>query len=263
MSHQMTSEQSVVMKAPNMLSPSSIGTFRQCPLKFKFTKIDGLQDSPTESTMLGNFVHEILETMYALPSEQRTQDTARLIARDLWESKWEEMVKTIIRSEKEIKLFRWTAWWCVENVWALEQPMEVQPWAIEEHVEGEISGVKLHGYIDRLHVDGDTAKVCDYKTGKTPKKQYVDDKYFQLIIYTQLLGSAGIEAKNFEIELLYLKDGVRFEKRVTEEDIANVASVIAEVKAGIDLRITQGHFEPNKSILCNWCGFKSICPAWK
>ena len=93
----MTSEQSVVMKAPNMLSPSSIGTFRQCPLKFKFTKIDGLQDSPTESTMLGNFVHEILETMYALPSEQRTQDTARLIARDLWESKWEEMVKTIIR----------------------------------------------------------------------------------------------------------------------------------------------------------------------
>lgn len=258
----MTNEQQGVLVAPDRLSPSSISTFRQCPLKFKFSKIDGLRDAPTEATMLGNFVHEILETMYALPPDQRTHDVARNIARDLWSSKWEEQVTTLIRAEKELKLFRWTAWWCVENLWLLENPLEVQPWAIEEHVEGEISGIKLHGFIDRLHVDGDTAKVCDYKTGKTPKKNYVDDKFFQLIIYTQLLQSAGIEAKNLEVELLYLKDGVRFAKQVTAEDVEKVASVIAEVRTGIEKRCRDGYFEPSKSILCNWCGFKSICPAW-
>ena len=249
--------------APDVLSPSSISTFRQCPLKFKFSKIDGLRDSPTEATMLGNFVHEILETMYALEPAARTKDTARNIARDLWASKWEEQVCTLIHSEKELKLFRWTAWWCVENLWLLEEPESVSPWGIEEHVEGDISGIRLHGYIDRLHVDGDIARVCDYKTGKTPKKNYVDDKFFQLIIYTQLLKSIGIEAGRFEVELLYLKDGVRFEKQITPDDIEKVASVIAEVRNGIEKRCVDGYFEPNKSILCNWCGFKSMCPAWQ
>lgn len=232
-------------------------------MKFKFSKIDGLRDAPTEATMLGNFVHEILETMYAMPPEQRTQDTARNLAREIWASKWEEQVTTLIRSEKELKLFRWTAWWCVENLWALEEPMTVEPYAIEEHVEGEISGIKLHGFIDRLHFDGKTAKVSDYKTGKTPKKNYLDDKYFQLIIYTQLLESAGINAESLEVELLYLKDGVRFAKEITQDDVAQVASVIAEVREGIEKRCKEGYFEPNKSILCNWCGFKTICPAWQ
>jgi putative RecB family exonuclease len=259
----MTTDQDGLMQAPELLSPSSISTFQQCPMKFKYSKIDGLRDSPTEATMLGNFVHEILETMYALPSEQRTQETARQLARDLWAVKWEAEVTTLIRGEKELRLFRWSAWWCVENLWMLEQPQEVEPWGIEEHVEGEISGIKLHGFIDRLHLDGDTAKVSDYKTGKTPKKNYIEDKYFQLIIYTQLLKSLGIEAKKFEIELLYLKDGVRFAKEVTAEDVQKVASVIAEVRAGIEERCKNGYFEPNKTILCNWCGFKKICPAWQ
>ena len=105
--------------------------------------------------------------------------------------------------------------------------------------------------------------MCDYKTGKTPKKNYVDDKFFQLIIYTQLLKSIGIEAERFEVELLYLKDGVRFEKQITPDDIEKVASVIAEVRNGIEKRCVDGYFEPNKSILCNWCGFKSMCPAWQ
>lgn len=259
----MTSGEPVALVAPDRLSPSSISTFRQCPMKFKFSKIDGLRDAPTEATMLGNFVHEILETMYAMPPEQRTQDTARNLAREIWASKWEEQVTTLIRSEKELKLFRWTAWWCVENLWALEEPMTVEPYAIEEHVEGEISGIKLHGFIDRLHFDGKTAKVSDYKTGKTPKKNYLDDKYFQLIIYTQLLESAGINAESLEVELLYLKDGVRFAKEITQDDVAQVASVIAEVREGIEKRCKEGYFEPNKSILCNWCGFKTICPAWQ
>lgn len=259
----MENDEPVVLVAPDRLSPSSISTFQQCPLKFKFSKIDGLRDAPTEATMLGNFVHEILEVMYALPAEQRTQDTARALARDLWSSKWEEQVTTLIHTEKELKLFRWTAWWCVENLWNLEEPKEVEPYSIEEHVEGEISGIKLHGFIDRLHFSNGVAKVSDYKTGKTPKKNYIDDKFFQLIIYTQLLESAGINADKIEVELLYLKDGVRFAKEITKEDVAKVASVIAEVREGIEKRCEEGYFEPNKSILCNWCGFKSICPAWQ
>lgn len=249
--------------APDVLSPSSISTFRQCPLKFKFSKIDGLQDSPTQATMLGNFVHEVLEQLYALEPEARTQSTAKELARVLWRDKWEEQVSTLIHNDRDIKTFRWSAWWCIENVWLIEDPQSIVPWAIETHVEGEVGGVKLHGYIDRLMVYDGGAKVSDYKTGKTPKPAYVEDKFFQLIIYTQLLSSLGLPVDGAEVELLYLKDGVRFHKAVSNSDVKNVASVVSEVRGGIESRCKSGEFEPKTSILCNWCGFKKICPAWK
>lgn len=257
------SDSKPLLVAPEYLSPSSISTFRQCPLKFKFGKIDGLYEPGSDATVLGNFVHEVLETMYALPPEQRTQDTAKDIARELWASKWLEESSKYVRGEKELNRFRWTAWWCIENIWMLEKPEDVEPWGIETHVKGEIGGVKIHGFIDRLSISGDTAKVSDYKTGKTPKKNYMSDKYFQLIIYTQLLYSVGIDSPKKEIELLYLKDGVRFEKQITQEDIDEVVLTLREVKDGIDSRCESGEFEPKTSILCNWCGFKALCPAWK
>jgi putative RecB family exonuclease len=252
-----------ILVAPEFLSPSSISTFRQCPLKFKYSKIDGLRDAPTEATVLGNFVHEILETLYGLPSDERTQPQAKEIARQLWSEKWEQEAMSLIKTEREQKMFRWTAWWCVENLWRLEDPVNISPWGIEEHVTGEIGGVKLHGYIDRLMFEDGQAKVCDYKTGKTPKKNYVDDKFFQLIIYTQLLESIDVHADSLAVELLFLKDGVRFFKELTETDVNHVISVIQEVRQGIEERCVSGNFEPKTSILCNWCGFKSFCPAWQ
>ena len=249
--------------APERLSPSSISTFRQCPLKFKYGKIDGLVEPGTEATILGNFVHEILEELYLSPQHERTQSLAKEIARRIWAEKWEAEACSVVRGEREQNLFRWTAWWCVENLWRLEDPTQLSPWGIERHVEGDIGGVKLHGYIDRLMYDeNNNARVCDYKTGKTPKKNYVDDKFFQLIIYTQLLGSLELNPQSLSVELLYLKDGVRFEKTLTPADVQHVVSVIQEVREGIEERCAKGYFEPNTSILCNWCSFKRMCPAW-
>jgi len=250
--------------APELLSPSSIGTFRQCPLKFKFSKIDQLTEPPTDATALGNFVHEVLEDLYAMSREHRTMASARLIARDKWSTKWEAIVSDIIRSEKDRMNFRWSAWWCIENLWKLEDPQQIEPWGMEKHVTGEIGGVKVHGFIDRLMVDdsGRKVSVCDYKTGKTPKRLYVDDKFFQLVIYSQLISALDLSPESVSVELLYLKDGVRFEKSVTDDDIKEVTEVITGVRLGIEQRCAAGSFEPQTSILCNWCSFKSICPAW-
>jgi len=248
--------------APDFLSPSSVSTFNQCPLKFKFSKIDGFQEPGNESTMLGNFVHEVLETLYGMEPSDRTQAMAKSLARTIWTDKWGELVSSIIHNDKDLNRFRWTAWWCIENLWLLEDPVSVELHSVESHVEGEIGGVKIHGYIDRLFADGDTACVTDYKTGKTPRKAYVDQKFFQLIVYTQLLSSVGINASSYDVELLYLKDGVRFKKHVTQEDIDEVIHTLQETRRGIEDRCVSGEFEPRTSMLCNWCGFKNMCPAW-
>ena len=84
------------LKAPDYLSPSSIGTFKQCPQKFKFNKIDLIPDPSNHWAVLGNFVHDILEEMYKLPAELRTIVNCRPLAKQIWDDKWaEEALKVV------------------------------------------------------------------------------------------------------------------------------------------------------------------------
>lgn len=248
--------------APEYLSPSSIGTFRQCPLKFKYSKIDGLPDPSGQEAILGNFVHDVLEELYKLPAEHRTQAQAKEIAREMWASQWGEKASRVVRGEKELNRFRWAAWWCIENLWVLEDPTSFNPSKMECFVTGSIGGVKVRGYIDRLLYDNKSATISDYKTGKTPREADLKEKFFQLITYSQLLSHVGVELDDISVELLYLKDGVRFKRQVTQEDLDHTIAIIKETKRNIDESCKSGHFEHKKSILCNWCSFKKICPAW-
>lgn len=248
--------------APEYLSPSSIGTFRQCQLKFKFSKIDGIPDISGQEAVLGNFVHDVLEDLYRLPAELRTQERAKDIAREQWQKKWSAEASALIKSEKELNRFRWAAWWCIENLWLIENPQNISPHGMESFVRGEIGGVKVHGYIDRLSLVNGRATITDYKTGKTPKEAYLDDKFFQLIVYSQLLNSLDIDVDESSVELFYLKDGVRFARNVTSEYANQAIELIQQTKEQIDDCCKTGNFTTTKSMLCNWCGYKNICPAW-
>jgi len=258
----MSNQKNKELVAPEFLSPSSIGTFRQCPLKFKYSKIDGLPDPSGQEAILGNFVHDVLEELYKLPAEFRTQAQAKEIAKELWVSQWGKKASSVVHGEKELNRFRWAAWWCIENLWMLEDPASFNPSKMECFVTGEIGGVKMRGYIDRLLIGDKSVTISDYKTGKTPRQSDLQDKFFQLIIYSQLLSHIGVDSDDIEVELLYLKDGVRFKRQVTQEDLNTTVGIIEETKRNIDESCKSGNFPHKKSILCGWCSFKKICPAW-
>lgn len=249
------------LEAPAYLSPSSIATFQQCPLKYKFSRIDGLTEPPTEATLRGNFVHSVLEELYALPSEQRTMSTAKNLAKVLWESEYEERVSPYVRGAEAQKMFRWSSWWCIENLFTMEDPQELELDGIETEVNGDIDGVAIRGFIDRWRRTDDGIIIGDYKTGKTPAPRYRDDKYFQLMLYACAL-ELKLEEHVKEIELLFVKDSVRLSKSVTDGDRQNVRDTVASVRTQIDERCETGIFEPIKHKLCDWCSYKSICPAW-
>lgn len=253
-----------MLTPPPHLSPSSIGTFNQCPLKFRYSKIDGKQEDPTEATLMGNFVHDVLETMYHQDSELRDMTLAKQIASQLWEEGWGDRVRPWVKGDENIRMFRWKSWWCIENLWKIENPMYKSPVGLEHELNGEIGGVRVKGFIDRFSQaeDEETFVISDYKTGKTPKKNWVDDKFFQLLVYSHLLESTGV-GKASEVELLYLKDGIRFTKNVTDLELESVEKTIVETKLEIDKRCETEEFEAVKSILCNWCSFKKECPAWR
>lgn len=253
------------LRAPEYLSPSSIDTFKQCPLKFKFSRIDRLVDEPTEATVLGSFVHAVLEDLYALPAAERTLSASRSIMSAQWEKEWGAHAAAVLRGkEKAMHAFRWNAWWCIENYFKLENPTAIEPEGIEYELNSHINDVPVRGFIDRWHLGDEGVVISDYKTGKTPRPPYVDGKFFQLILYADVLCST-VEKPLERVELLYLKDGVKLQRSMSEEvqqSIASMRQTVVETNAAVKERCERGEFEPTPNKLCDWCSYKSICPAW-
>ena len=260
--HPQLVQMSDILEAPEYLSPSSVSTFKQCPLKFKFSRIDRLSEPPTEATLRGNFVHDVLESLYLLPPEHRTVEAAKELSRSLWEEKWRPQVAQIVTTEPDLRTFRWTSWWCVENLWTLEDPQLVQPEGVEREVLVTVSGVSIKGFIDRFSRTESGLVVTDYKTGKAPNPRFSHDKFAQLLIYAVALRELGV-GETSKVELLFLKESQRLEAEVSEDSLQQTISTLVDTKVQIQKRCIAGEFEPNVTRLCDWCYFKRICPAWK
>ena len=72
---------------------------------------------------------------------------------------------------------RWNAWWCIENLWKVENPKSISPLGIEREVTGNLKSAPVRGFIDRYETSDDgLIRISDYKTGKTPAKSWVADK---------------------------------------------------------------------------------------
>jgi len=246
---------------PPHLSPSSINTFQTCPLKFKYSKIDGIREPATEATLMGNFVHEVLELLYAQPHEVRTPDLAKNLARSLWDEKYSDEAIGVVR-EQSMNDFRWRSWFCIENLWKLEDPTQTNVDEIEYELNGDLNGVTLKGFVDRFHYDEDGRIVVgDYKTGKVPGKNWEDDKFFQLYIYAALLQELNVGDVS-KVELIYLKGPKVLNRTVTPDDLEKAVETVVTVKRDIDECCETETFNTKTSRLCDWCYFKKQCPAW-
>lgn len=252
----------MAFEPPAYLSPSSINTFLQCPLRFKYSRIDGIREPATEATLLGNFVHDVLERLYLSEPDTRTLALARHLARELWESTYSQQVAELVKPDK-LNDFRWRSWFCIENLWKIELPTDISFEGVETEVNESINGVTIKGFIDRFErLDDGTIAISDYKTGKVPSQAYENDKFTQLFIYALLLERMNV-GKVTSVELIYLKGPKRLPRPVRAEDLAATENLITSAKEQIDARCSNEYFEPKKSQLCNWCHFKPVCPAWK
>ena len=252
--------------APNYLSPSSVSLFRACPQKFKLSYIDKIKEPPTWHTVLGSFVHEVLEHLYKQDPKDRNQEIVKVIATDRWSNHgWAEKVNKLAEKPDTIAGFKRSAFQAMINLWELEDPTTTILEGQEVEVLTEIDGVALKGYIDRIALDADgKVVISDYKTGKVPDSKYVSDgeKWFQLIAYALMLKEAHQKTTS-TLELYYLSKKTKHSVAVTQEHLVNAQQVIVRTRKSIDESCTSGEFICNVTNLCNWCYYKKIdiCPA--
>jgi len=166
---------------------------------------------------------------------------------------------SLITSEKEW-LDRATS--LLSTYFELENPTSFEPSYRELHLEQNLTpDIYLHGYVDRLDVaPTGEVRIIDYKTGKSPKPGWEEKALFQLRVYALLYWKEHNVIPKL-LQLIYLGNSSTLKNTPTESDLLSTEKSLMKIAESIFEAMKQDSWAPRKSKLCDWCSFKSICPA--
>ena len=251
------------IEPPPYLSPSSSSTFRSCPRRWKFRYIDRLPDPAGEAAIAGTFAHRVLEELMELPSQDRSTDQAKSLARQLWpETADDPEFIALDLDEAAQRRFRWLAWTAIEGLWHLETPSDVHVVANEQKIDTVLNDVPFRGIVDRLEREGpseDSALiVSDYKSGRAPSPRFQADRLEQVLLY-----AAAVEASSGErpkaARLLYLGQCI-VATEVTSELIESAVGALSDTWGELNLAVQRTEFDASPGPLCGWCPYAGVCP---
>ena len=244
---------------PERLSPSGADTYRQCPRRWELRYIHRLPDPPGEAALAGTFAHRVLERLLQEPSEARTIERAKVIAREVWpETESDSDFAALELDDEGSRQFRWKGWTAVEGLWKLEDPTLVDVAATEQDIKTELAGVPFRGIVDRLDAERDGVVVSDYKSGRAPSPRFTAARLTQVLLYAAAVaaatGSAPVRAR-----LLYLGQKV-VQVDVTDEKLDAATGELKETWDALRADCETGAFEPSPGPLCGWCPYADRCP---
>jgi len=246
---------------PLRLSPSRMNDFTNCPQLYKYRAIDQLPEPPSIDAERGKLIHAILEDLFELPAAQRTYDSALGLLPEKWVAQLAEKpeLSQLVLDEKE-----WfdRARSLLTNYFSLERPDTFESTYRELHLERTLSDeIYLHGYVDRLDIaPTGEVRIVDYKTGKSPKPGWEEKALFQLRVYALLYWkNEGVLPKL--LQLIYMGDSRVIKSEPTEAQLLSAEKILSAIGDEILTAIETNHFPTKKSRLCDWCFFKTICPA--
>lgn len=247
---------------PIRLSPSRISDYQQCPQLYNYRAIQKLPEPASLDAIRGTLVHQILEQLLGNPVEARTIEVAKSFAPDLWKALklGKPELDDLVSDEKE-----WLdrVYALLENYFLLENPQTFNPTHMEIHLELDAhENLQLHGYVDRVDVaPTGEVRIVDYKTGKSPKPGYEEKALFQLRFYALLWYRMHGSLPKL-LQLLYLGDQRALKSSPTLSELESAEKKSFQVGKEILISIEKEYWPTQKSRLCDWCSFKSICPAF-
>ncbi|MHB8262377.1 MAG: RecB family exonuclease [Acidimicrobiales bacterium] len=249
---------------PRSLSPSKIATFKDCPLSFKFSYVDGLQEPASIHAVKGTLVHRALESLFwEMPTGERILERAYGFA----ESELAQMseddpdLKALELPTREMATLLQQAKALIDGYFRLEDPNAICSTGTEIALEANIGGTRLRGIIDRLDMDaGGNLTITDYKTGRTPSAGFEKARFNGVNIYA-LLCEEVIGVRPVKVQLLYLQQPCILSSEPSEQVMHATAKNVSALWTAVEKACDTGNFLPRPSGLCGWCGFKDFCPA--
>ena len=246
-------------------SNSKLSTFEQCRFKYKLSYIDNVKmDIPdTVEAFMGSKVHETLEKLYNDLGYQKTNTLKQILKfyNDLWKKEWTDDI-IIVKSGYTKENYRKMGEKYITDYYNRFKPFDdMQILGVETKKMLTLpDGNKYHVRIDKLGCIGSTYYVCDYKTNKGMKMQEDADEDRQLAMYSIWVKNSFPDAKKVVLKwhmLAFNKDVVseRTERQLKalQEDTMRQIKEIERCK----------EYPTHVTYLCDYCGFKSLCPAFK
>ncbi len=141
-------------RAPGeVLSPSQVSTVMDCAYRWYAKYVLGLPEPATGNLTLGKAVHAALAANFAQKIETKI-DLPVIGVIAVYREAWTIMSElTKFRDDENPQDLRRTGEILVAKYMDEAAP-RIEPVAVEMHVQGVIVGVKVHGYIDLLDVEG-------------------------------------------------------------------------------------------------------------
>ena len=243
------------------LSPSAVSEYENCPQQYKYRKIDKLPEPPSLDAERGTLVHTVLQDLFEIPAAGRTVESAIELLPSRWSAQLADkpVLLEMVTNEKEW-LDRAAA--LLKTYFTLENPTTFEATHREMHLENYFdTNVYLHGYVDRLDVaPTGEVRIVDYKTGKAPRPGWEEKALFQLRVYALLYWKNNGVLPRL-LQLIYLGDGKIVKSNPTTAQLESTEKVLHRFAKDIFISIEKEYWPAKPSRLCDWCYFKSICPA--
>jgi putative RecB family exonuclease len=253
----------VGVSLPPSLSPSSIASFKQCPLAFKFSYVQRLPEPPSAAASKGTLVHHALELLMSRPGPERTIDNALADLATATDALAEHPDFTeLALSDDEWQVFHASAAALVHKYFTLEDPTTVNAIGLELKLEAQLDGVKVRGIIDRLDLDehGELV-VVDYKTGSVPGERFEAKSLAGVHMYA-LLCEQMLGRRPVQVRLYYLSKPEAIIATPTEQTVNGVAKRTTALWSAVAGACARDDFRPNPGRLCDYCTFKPYCPVY-
>jgi len=247
---------------PYALSPSSISTFKQCPLAFRFAYVERLPEPPSVWTAKGTLVHLALQYLLDRPADDRTLDAAFAdLDRARVTLASDAEFAALELSDEAREQFDRDSEELIRRYFRLEDPQLVHPIGLELRLEARVDGVRIRGVIDRLDlVDGELV-VTDYKTGAVPS-EFFEAKSLAGVHMYSLLCEQNFGRRPQQVQLLYLSKPEAIIARPSDQSSQGVARRTVALWTAIEQACARDDFRPRTSRLCDFCTFRPYCPAY-
>ncbi|MCR4306926.1 MAG: PD-(D/E)XK nuclease family protein, partial [Candidatus Yonathbacteria bacterium] len=223
--------------------------------------------------VFGTVVHSALKYMFLRDPLYPALDEVI----DFYTQKWKDVAekiewKNLERKEAQEKMYFEEGIKLLENFYKKNSPWNFNAVELESrfkiNLEDTDTGTThtLAGFIDRIDKDptGDVYEIIDYKTGKKMPSQEMLEDDLQLGLYSMALKDRWptLPAEHIQTSLYFLKHNEKISAAHSDEKLERVRGRILAIIKEIEKRMESGLFEPTPGPLCNWCGFRPICPMW-
>ena len=259
---------------------SQLGLYQQCPKKYQFRYLDGLEKSfeTTPDLLLGTSVHSSLERFYQQLNIYKKPQKSDLVEYfDIQRSKslQENWEKIVMKWDQTLDDYQRRGQHYLSDYYDLHTPFEdikIVGTELLLHftLEDWPNAPKFRGIVDRLDKDWENFIINDYKTNKNLPPEQKDEYREQLTLYAQgIRQKYGKYFKNIKARLHYLHFWLVDEREITNENLDPILqkykNLISEIEtARFDHNMgVENAFPTNQNPYCKYCEYQMLCPLWK